>query len=71
MIGPDNWNEYVYLMESLWLNKVTAHEFEQGAKPLFRIGYEGLRKKMNRMMIMKMIMPRLEEIRDSLQRCPE
>lgn len=66
LTGPDNWDEYVYLLESLWLHKVTAHEFEQGTKPLFHIEYDTIRKKMNSMAIKKMIMPRLEEIRNSL-----
>ncbi|XP_014562589.1 hypothetical protein COCVIDRAFT_32433 [Bipolaris victoriae FI3] len=65
-LGPDDWNEYVYLMEALWLNKVTAHEFEQGAKPLFQFHLEGMRKRMNSVMVVKMIMPRLEQVREEL-----
>jgi hypothetical protein len=53
-------------MESLWLHKVTAHEFEQGAKLLFHVHMDGMRKRMNSTMMKKMIMPRLEQIRDGL-----
>lgn len=51
-------------MEALWLNKVTAHEFEEGAKPLFQLHLEGMRKRMNSVMVVKMIMPRLEQVRE-------
>ncbi|USP76215.1 hypothetical protein yc1106_03489 [Curvularia clavata] len=65
-LGPDNWDEYIYLLESLWLQKATAHEFEQSTKSLFRIEYDTIRKKMNSMVVKKMITPRLKEIRSSL-----
>ena len=66
LTGPDNWDEYIYLLESLWLQKATAHEFEQSTKSLFRIEYDTIRKKMNSMVVKKMITPRLEEIQSSL-----
>lgn len=49
-------------MESLWLHKVSAHEFDQGAKRIFHMYGNGLRKKMNTIMLMKMIVPQLEEM---------
>ncbi|EOA86709.1 hypothetical protein ACJQWK_08931 [Exserohilum turcicum] len=61
-LGPDDWNEYVFLMESLWLHKVSAHEFDQGAKRIFHMSSNGMRKKMNSIILMKMIVPRIEEM---------
>jgi hypothetical protein len=62
--GPDNWNEYVYLMEQLWTEEITAHEFDKRVKPIFQMFDERMRKKLNGMVVTKMILPRLEELRE-------
>ncbi|KAG9194304.1 hypothetical protein G6011_04339 [Alternaria panax] len=61
-LGPDNWDEYVYLMEQLSFGDITAHEFDSRAKPIFQMFDEKTRKKMNNIMAMKMILPHLTEI---------
>ncbi|CAN9180363.1 unnamed protein product [Alternaria sp. RS040] len=61
-LGPDNWDEYVYLMERLHYNEISAHEFDSRAKSIFQVFDEKTRKKLNNILVMKMILPRLEEI---------
>ncbi|OWY42631.1 hypothetical protein AALT_g147 [Alternaria alternata] len=61
-LGPDNWDEYVYLMERLHYNEISAHEFDSRAKFIFQVFGEKTRKKLNNILVMKMILPRLEEI---------
>ncbi|RYO70744.1 hypothetical protein AA0113_g2973 [Alternaria arborescens] len=61
-LGPDNWDEYVYLMERLHYNEISAHEFDSRAKSIFEVFGEKTRKKLNNILVMKMILPRLEEI---------
>ncbi|CAN9246746.1 unnamed protein product [Alternaria alternata] len=61
-LGPDNWDEYVYLMERLHYNEISAHEFDSRAKSIFQVFGEKTRKKLNNILVMKMILPRLEEI---------
>ncbi|KAH6862643.1 hypothetical protein B0T12DRAFT_470782 [Alternaria alternata] len=36
-LGPDNWDEYVYLMERLHYNEISAHEFDSRAKSIFQV----------------------------------
>ncbi|CAN9233550.1 unnamed protein product [Alternaria alternata] len=60
--SPDNWDEYVYLMERLHYNEISAHEFDSRAKFIFQVFGEKTRKKLNNILVMKMILPRLEEI---------
>ncbi|RYN54621.1 hypothetical protein AA0114_g3874 [Alternaria tenuissima] len=61
-LGPDNWDEYVYLMERLHYNEISAHEFDSRAKSIFQVFSEKTRKKLNNILVMKMILPRLAEI---------
>ncbi|CAG5165687.1 uncharacterized protein ALTATR162_LOCUS6826 [Alternaria atra] len=63
-LGPDNWDEYVYFMEQLSTENITAHEFDKRAKPIFQVFDERTRKKLNNIMATKMILPRLEELRE-------
>ncbi len=57
----------MYLMEELWTENITAHEFDSRAKPIFQMFDDKTRKKMNNIMTMKMILPRLEELRTRSQ----
>lgn len=49
-------------MEQLWLENMTAHEFDTRSKPIFQMFDDKTRKKMNNIMAMKMIKPRLDEL---------
>jgi hypothetical protein len=51
-------------MEQLWTENITAHEFDKRAKPIFQVFDERTRKKLNNIMATKMILPRLEELRE-------
>jgi hypothetical protein len=61
LLGPDNWDEYVALMENVWLENITAHEFNDQTKRIFRMCNNHMRVKMNSLAIRKMIIPGLEE----------
>ncbi|KAI4650664.1 hypothetical protein J4E93_003021 [Alternaria ventricosa] len=63
-LGPDNWNEYVYLMEQLWTEEITFDEFGVRTKRIFQMFDESIRKRLNNTVAMKMIVPRLEELRE-------
>ncbi|KAI4952042.1 hypothetical protein J4E91_003504 [Alternaria rosae] len=63
-IGPDNWDEYVYLMEQLWTEEITFDEFGKRTKRIFQVFDESIRKRLNNTVAMKMIVPRLEEVRE-------
>ncbi|KAI4918969.1 hypothetical protein J4E85_009759 [Alternaria conjuncta] len=62
-LGPDNWNEYVYLMEQLWTEEITFDEFGARTQRIFQVIDEGIRRRLNNTVAMKMIVPRLEEER--------
>jgi hypothetical protein len=51
-------------MEQLSTENITAHEFDKRAKPIFQVFDERTRKKLNNIMATKMILPRLEELRE-------
>ncbi|KAH6882566.1 hypothetical protein BKA58DRAFT_434324 [Alternaria rosae] len=63
-LGPDNWDEYVYLMEQLWTEEITFDEFGKRTKRIFQVFDESIRKRLNNTVAMKMIVPRLEEVRE-------
>jgi len=63
LLGPDNWNEYVYLMEQLWTEEITFDEFGARTQRIFQVIDEGIRRRLNNTVAMKMIVPRLEEER--------
>ncbi|KAI4961647.1 hypothetical protein J4E86_000676 [Alternaria arbusti] len=62
-IGPDNWNEYVHVMEQLWTEEITFDEFGARTQRIFQVFDEGIRRRLNNNVAMKMIVPRLEEER--------
>ncbi|KAI4622776.1 uncharacterized protein J4E87_005869 [Alternaria ethzedia] len=62
-LGPDNWNEYVYVMEQLWTEEITFDEFGARTQRIFQVFDEGIRRRLNNNVAMKMIVPRLEEER--------
>jgi vacuolar-type H+-ATPase subunit D/Vma8 len=61
LLGLDNWDEYVALMENLWLKDITAHEFNDQAKRIFWMCDDRIRVRMNSLVIRRMIVPGLEE----------
>ncbi|KAF1830294.1 hypothetical protein BDW02DRAFT_609124 [Decorospora gaudefroyi] len=66
-LGPDNWKEYISLMEKLWTETITAQEFDKRARSMFRTIDEKTRKRINKLIAMKMILPRLEEVKRSAE----
>ncbi|KAF1846349.1 uncharacterized protein K460DRAFT_123514 [Cucurbitaria berberidis CBS 394.84] len=63
-LGLENWTEYLFHMESLWTGESTADEFAANTKRLFLIFNDSIRKRMNNMVAMKVVVPVLEQRRE-------
>jgi hypothetical protein len=59
-LGPYNWSEYLTLMEQLWTGNISGQEFAASSKSIFLMFDEKMRKKMNNMMAMQVVVPMLE-----------
>ena len=51
----------MFLVESLWLNEITAQEFDRRSKPIFSTYDDGTREKIYEMVTKTMIKPQLKE----------
>ncbi|CAO2649947.1 Nn.00g012390.m01.CDS01 [Neocucurbitaria sp. VM-36] len=60
-LGLETWNEYLVHMENLWTGEITGEEFAARTKPLFLIFNDTIRKRMNTLMAMKVVVPVLEQ----------
>ncbi|KAI8932390.1 hypothetical protein NX059_010577 [Plenodomus lindquistii] len=60
-MGPDNWNEYVVLLEKLWTREMHGEDFAAASKAILSLPNENMRKKMNSRMLKHMIAPVLDK----------
>ncbi|KAF2852552.1 hypothetical protein T440DRAFT_466691 [Plenodomus tracheiphilus IPT5] len=60
-MGPDNWNEYVVLLEKLWAREIHGEDFAAASKVIFMIFDHNMRRKINISMLRDMITPTLEK----------
>ncbi|KAH9861087.1 hypothetical protein IAQ61_010823 [Plenodomus lingam] len=60
-MGPDNWNEYLVLLEKLWMGEIHGEDFAVASRALFRIFDDKLRMRINSLVMRDMIKPGLEK----------
>lgn len=60
-LGADNWNQYLLLMEQLWLDEIGGEEFAAESKQMFMVIDNATRKRMNNLVAMTMVLPMLQK----------
>lgn len=67
-MGPDNWNQYLVLLEKLWTTELHGEDFAAASRSMFRIFDDKLRKRMNSLILREMIKPELEKYMEEQRR---
>ncbi|KAH9862672.1 hypothetical protein J1614_010765 [Plenodomus biglobosus] len=67
-MGPDNWNQYLVLLEKLWTTELHGEDFAAASNSMFRIFDDKLRKRMNSVILREMIKPELEKYMEEQRR---
>jgi hypothetical protein len=63
--GPDNWNDYIVLMERWQVDEISERFFRKFAMPLFQTFDQKTRQRLNDMILKDMIVPVLEQVKQA------